>query len=476
MITADLSPLQQLQVDRLLQEPPMAPTFRAWNERVRPAMHWDWPHLVALQDTLDRLAAGEIRRVILELPVRHGKTETGTVSWPANLLDFDPRTRIIVAGYNATLAMKFSRKIRKVAVAAGIALSEERNAAEDWETTAGGGVRAVGVGGGVTGQGGDVIIIDDPVKSREEAESLTYRDKVWDWYTSDLYTRLEPGGKMLITMSRWHEDDLVGRILASEDGPQWHVLRLPALAEANDPLGRTPGQALCPERYDEAALAAIRVAVGEYGFASLYQQTPRPRTGGRFPKELAPIVPAAPAVVDARVRYWDFAATEAGGDYTVGVKMSRVGGLYYVEHVERGQWGSGRRDAVIRQTAALDGVQVPQHREQEPGSSGKDAARAFVTMLGGFTASAAPVSGDKETRADPFASQWQAGNVRIVQGAWNAAYFDELAGFPSATHDDQVDGSSGAFGILTANDTAILDFYRQEAAALRARRTPTETR
>lgn len=439
---ASLAPLQRLQLDRALCG--IAPTLREWNQRVRPEMRWDWRHLVELQDRLDRVAAGEIRKLIVELPVRHGKTECGTVSFPAMRLDENPALRVIIGSYNTTLAAKFSRKVRKVALHAGVTLSDERNAADDWETTAGGGVRAVGVGAGVTGQGGDLIIVDDPVKSREEAESAVFRDKVWDWYTSDLLTRLEPGGAIVVTMSRWHEDDLIGRILSSDDAPNWHVLRLPALAEEGDPLGRAPGEALCPDRYDEAALAAIQLAIGEYPFASLYQQAPQPRKAGMFPKHCAEIVDALPAGLQF-VRWWDRASTAGGGDATAGGKVAVRDGIVYIADVTTARLEADERDRLIRQTAELDGRGVIQWGEQEPGSAGKDAAAAFVRLLAGFTVHTEPTTGNKPTAMDPLASQWRAGNVKILRGDWNAAFLEEAAAAPFGKHDDQIEAVSRAY-------------------------------
>lgn len=183
----------QLDPDRVV------PPFPEWLDEVTPLWQWHVPHLQLIQHQLHRITTGEINRLMLFLPPRHAKSETATVRYPAWRLEDNPELRIIVAAYNQTLANKFSRKTRRI-VRSRLPLSTERNAAEDWETTKGGGVRAVGVGGGVTGQGGDLIIIDDPVKNREEADSLTYRDKVWDWYTDDLYTRLEPGAAMILIM------------------------------------------------------------------------------------------------------------------------------------------------------------------------------------------------------------------------------------------------------------------------------------
>ena len=425
--------------------------FRHFLERVTPAWNWSWRHLAYLQYQLDRVTDGEIKRLMIQMPPRHGKSETATIRYPVYRLNMDPELRVVVGAYNATLAGKFSRKARRIAQHAGLALSDERRAVEDWETTAGGGMRAVGVGGGITGQGGDLIIIDDPVKNREEAESEVYREKVWSWYTDDLYTRLEPGGALIVIMTRWHMDDLAGRILAGEAAHKWTVVNLPALALENDPLGRRPGEALCPERYDEAALQAIKTEgqMTEYAFAALYQQDPRPRDGNMFLRAKVEIVDAVPAELKLRVRYWDKGGGPKG-DPTAGVRMATNAErtVFYVEDVRHARVTVDDRNRLMRQTAALDGQHVRGWVEQEPGSGGKESAQLTVRDMAGFPYYAEPVSGDKVIRAEPLAAQWQAGNVKLVRGAWNKAYLDEMEAFPSGVHDDQVDASSGAFNKL----------------------------
>lgn len=400
---------------------------------------------------LAQMDAGALHKLMIFMPPRHGKSEMVTIRYPVWCIEQDPAKRVIIGAYNQPLAERFSRRARKVA-ATRMALSEDRNTAGDWETLAGGGVRAAGVGSGVTGMGANLIIIDDPVKSREEANSETYRERVWEWYTDDLYTRREPDASMLLIQTRWHEDDLAGRILASEDGPNWTVVSLPAEAEANDPLGRAVGAALCRERYDEAALASIRLVLGSWSYAALYQQRPMPAEGGLFKRHWFETVSAVPFEGE-RVRYWDRAATESGGDYTAGVLMAKVGGLFYVEDVVRGQWSSGERDRIIVSTAERDAerygkAKVRNVGEQEPGSSGKDVSAAFVRMLAGYIVSAEPATGSKESRADPLASQAEAGNVKVLRAPWNAAWFDEVCAFPMGRNDDQVDASSGAFNRL----------------------------
>lgn len=288
------------------------------------------------------------------------------------------------------------------------------------------------------------------MKNRQEANSQAYRDRVWDWYTDDLYTRLEPGGAIILIMTRWHEDDLAGRLLADTEGDRWTVVNLPALAEENDPLGRRPGQALCPERYDEIALARIRRTVGNSWYA-LYQQRPTSPQGEFFRREWFEIVPALPSGCTF-VRWWDKAGS-ADGDYTAGVLMAKASdGKFYVVDVVRGRWLSAEREAVIRQTAELDqqrfGGHVTIWHEQEPGSGGKDSAAATTKNLAGFSVFSERSTGDKTVRAEPFQAQAMAGNVKLLRGAWNTAYLTELTSFPQGNFDDQVDGSSGAFNKL----------------------------
>jgi hypothetical protein len=258
-----------------------SPSFAQWLSIVTPSYTWHWQYLQYVQAQLDRVTTGECKRLMLFLPPRHGKSEMTTVRYPVWRLERDPSLKVIIGAYNQILANKFSRKARRIAEQR-IPLARDRAAVEDWETASGGGVRAVGVGGGITGQGGNLIVIDDPVKSRDEAESLAYRDRVWEWYTDDLYTRLEPGGSIILIMTRWHDDDLAGRILASDTAVDWTVISLPALAESNDPLDRDEGEPLNPERYDTAALLDIKQTLGSRSFTALYQQTPIPAEGGMF--------------------------------------------------------------------------------------------------------------------------------------------------------------------------------------------------
>lgn len=448
-----LTPPEREQLDSLLSM--SHPSLATWLSEASPALRWDWPYLVHIREQLDRVTRGEIARLMLFVPPRHGKSTLTTIHYPAYRLECDGRTRVAIAAYNADLAQTFSRAVRALVRRRGrVALNEERQAAGDWRTVLGGGLRAVGVGGGLTGHGADLVIVDDPFKSREDADSPIERDRVWDWYTSDVYTRLEPGGAIVLICTRWHTDDLAGRILASARGGDWIVISLPALAEAGDPLGRAVGAPLCPDRYDAAALDDFRAVLGSRSFDALYQQRPRPQEGALFKRQWFPIVPALPAGC-AFVRYWDTAGADVGkGDATAGVLLARDRhGYYFVVDVQCGQWTAHPRNTIIQQTAALDRQRygsVPTYIESPPGLA-KESTDAIVRLLAGYPVYADRVSSDKINRASPVAAQAEAGNVALIAGAWNAQFLDELTDFPFGAHDDQVDGLSGAFNRLAGS-------------------------
>ena len=333
---------------------------------------------------------------------------------------------------------------------------------------------AAGVGGPITGHGARLGIIDDPFENWEQAQSPTIRDKVWEWWRTTFRTRIWEDGAIVLIMTRWHEDDLAGRLLR-EQADRWAVLRLPALAETQeerdendrrlglptgrlDPLGRRPGEPLCPKRFSLEALEEIRRDVGPLAWAAEYQGVPRAPEGNRFKRHWFPIVDAAP-VQARRVRYWDKAGTAGGGAYTAGVLMAEAEGIYYIEDVVRGQWSAGQREQVIRQTAELDrqkyGNTVQIWIEQEPGSGGKESAENTIRNLAGFPVFADRVTGDKDIRLEPFAAQAEAGNVRLVRGPWNGVYIEELCAIPNGPYRDQADATAGAFNRLTSAVGAV---------------------
>ena len=434
--------------------------FAAWCRLTSPKLNWDWDHIQYLIPLLEEMMAGRLKRLMISAPPRHGKTELISIHFAAASLINDPIMRIILASYGQGLAEKNSRRVRRI-VGSQIALSDEKNAADDWETAAGGGVLAVGMGTGVTGRGADLLIIDDPIQSRQKADSIKIREQTHEWFKEDLFSRLEPEGRIVLISTRWHQDDLAGRLLLSRNADQWTTVNLTAFAEENDLLGRAPGTPLCPERYDEEALREIRNEMGSHKFQALYQGQPLPPEGGLFKRGWFVIEDSGPELAYHH-RFWDLAATEDGGDFTCGVLMARSPeGVFYVEDVVRGQWSPGKRNEIIRQVAESDRQRYGKVSiliEQEGGSGGKEAAQAIVDHLAGFHAKAVPVRGSKMLRAEPFAAMAEISKVRVVRGPWNDDFLDELTTFPYGTHDDQVDASSGAFNKKASN---FIDYLEQ---------------
>lgn len=262
-------------------------------------------HLDYLNRKLLEFAAPDsgLDRMMVFMPPRHGKSETVSRWFPAwYLLNF-PDKRVMLASYEASFAAGWGSKVRDIfnlhCAARGLRVRPNVAAKEWWEidkwdtelqtwVPTGGGMYTAGVRGGLTGKGGDMVIIDDPIKNAEESLSPTIRKNNEDWYLSTLYTRLEPGSKLVIIETRWHEDDLAGKRLEEErlGGPEhWEVINFPALAEENDALGREPGEALWPERFDAPKLRNIEKVQGAYWFSAMYQQRPIPLGKGQFQQQ-----------------------------------------------------------------------------------------------------------------------------------------------------------------------------------------------
>jgi predicted phage terminase large subunit-like protein len=430
---------------------------------------------------LDRVLSGEIRRLMVFMPPQNGKSELVSRRFPAYALGKRPDLRIIGASYSADLAGDMCRDVQKVMASDEYRVlfpasqlpthrDPERRMALHFElVNQRGYYRAAGVGGGITGKTANIGIIDDPVKNREEAESETYRKAVWGWYTSTFYTRLfGDTGAIILCLTRWHEDDLAGRLLRNmRDDPgadQWTVLNFPAMAEADRHAEdrREVGAPLWPSKYPIEELQRRRNVSGEYDWQALYQQRPTPPGGAMFKREwLTQIVDAAP-VKARRVRGWDKAGSEASGDWTAGVRLAEADGIYYVEDAVRARVSSGARNALMDVTAQQDGTLCHIRIEQEPGSGGKESAEISVRQLAGYVVRVKPSTTDKVSRARPFASQCEAKNVRLVRGAWNKAFLDELTAFPFGEHDDQVDAASGAFNELALGQRDVVAVVQQQ--------------
>ena len=403
---------------------------------------------------LARLEAGEIDRLMVLMPPGSAKSTYVSVLFPAWWLHRRPCSAVIAACHTADLAEHFGKQLRRVvcdhAPALGYGLLPGERAAGHWTTTGGGTYFATGVRGPITGRRADLVVIDDPIKSHAEADSPLYRDHAWDWYRSDLVTRLRPGARVVVVMTRWHPDDLGGRLQAADDG--WTVLRLPALAEAGDPLGRAPGEALWPEWEDGAALERKRTLLGGRMWSALFQQSPRRDDGALFPVARIETVETVPADIPS-VRAWDLAATAAGDghdpDWTVGLRLGReASGRFLVVDVVRLRGGPHEVEQAIVSTARLDGRAVAIGLPQDPGQAGKHQVAWLAARLAGHRVVASAETGAKLTRALPVAAQAEAGNLRLLRGEWNRVLIEELRDFPHGRKDDQVDALSRAFSML----------------------------
>lgn len=432
-------------------------SFREFCHDVNPEWRWDWPHLAYIRARLEpiteRLAgcfdnptptlplSGEgVKHLILSVPPRHGKSEQVTVRYPAYLLARFPKLRTIIGAYNAALARKFSRKTRRL-LAERMALAADANTAEDWETTEGGGLRAVGMGGGVTGHGANLIIIDDPVKSREEAESETYREKVWDWFTDDIYTRLEPGGVVVIIMTRWHEDDLVGRILNSDFSGDFEVINLAAEAEYDDPLGRPVGAALCPDRFDESALAKLRTILGR-SYYSLYQGRPAAVEGDIINLTWFKRYEYKPRFIKI-AQSWDTAQKASlKNDYNVCTTWGETedGDSYLLEvYREKLEYPKLKR-AAIEQKKRWNPNAILIEDKGHGTALGQE-----LKELPGYSIIMIEPEGDKITRMSVESAALEAGRVWLPMENrvdWLAEFENECTNFPAVKHDDQVDSMS----------------------------------
>lgn len=438
-------------------------SLAAWSvEALAPIELRPAPHHLWLIQHLQDVAEGRCSRLMVFMPPGSAKSTYATVLFPAWFLARKPRLSVIGASHTADLAEGFSRRVMSLVRDHGDILGYglENEAVSGWSATNGGHYKAAGVGGPITGRRADLAIIDDPVKSRAVAESPVERDKVWSWFTADLRTRMRPGGAIVLIMTRWHEDDLGGRLLETQRD-LWRVLKLPAIASDDDPLGRAPGEWLWDgdaaygygaelRRVHQEAQASG--AMRDWG--ALYQQDPKPAEGGLFQVSRVSCLPAMPAG-GLTVRAWDLAATENLGtrdpDWTVGLRMTKhPDNSFVVDDVVRLRGRPEEVEKVILATASRDGRSVRIGIPQDPGQAGKSQVLYFTRKLAGYRVESSPVTGSKETRAAPFASQVNVGNVKIVEGGWNKPFLEELGGFPAMTHDDQVDAASWGFGMLIA--------------------------
>jgi predicted phage terminase large subunit-like protein len=418
----------------------------------------------ALDMFLLEVRQGKGPRLIVTAPPQHGKSEIVSRHFPAYMLGKYPDMRIIATSYNTKFASDLSLDVQRLmdspeyrhlfpgtslirkgsADADGVRRQDMFNVAGRW-----GYYHCAGVGGPVTGYGAHVLLMDDPIKNREEADSPTIREKLWNWYTSTLFTRQGPQAGIILVQTRWHEDDLAGRLLErvrSGEGEKWRLLNFPAIAE-RDEGWRKEGDVLHPERRPMSKIEEMRREVGARNFAALYQQRPAPEEGDVFRKQwFRRWTPASlPERWDKLVQSWDMAYKDhTGADYVSGQVWGKCGADFYLLDQTR------RRMAFVETCEA-----VLEMAERWPGALEivvEDAANgpAVVDALRRSGVSGiVPVraEGSKKARAYAVTPLFEAGNVHFPPLAghpWVEDLEAELLGFPSAAHDDQVDAATQA--------------------------------
>ena len=408
-----------------------------------------------IADKLEAVERGEIDRLMIFMPPRHGKSELASKRFPAWCLGRQPKRQIIAASYNSDLANDFGRNVRNIVaepefgqVFPNVGLAPDSQAANRMNTNHGGTYVAAGVGTAVTGRGADIALIDDPFKDREEADSERRRDVVWDWYRSTLFTRLMPGGAVVLIQTRWHEDDLAGRLLEAE-GDQWEVLDLPAINKA--------GEALWPEWYDLKALNRIKDTIGQREWSALYQQQPQPDDGTYFQRAWFKEWDNLPTV-----HYYgtsDYAVTDGGGDYTVH-RIWGIGpdGTIYRVDGWRGQttsdvWIEEKLNLIAKyKPLAWFGEGGVIQKAIEPMLKRRMLERSIFCRVEWLSS----VS-DKPTRARSFQAMAASGRVHFEKGA----DLGEHLVFPAGKNDDDVDCSSLIGRAIDQAHPAIVQVQQQ---------------
>lgn len=368
-----------------------AMSYKEWlaTENYDPLMRWDYPWIDYFLPFIQAVVDGDLRWLICNIPPRTGKTNLITIRLPVFWLERNPTHGVILGSYGGGLAADFAQESMKIYKLRNPQYIESESR-EKWTNTFGGFEYPIGVGGGVTGRGAELILVDDPIKSWAEATSKAYMDLVWYWFLNDLRKRRNNDSvPIIIVHTRWSDDDLTGRLMNSPEASDWTRVAVPALAMTQserdamakkyrqpvgqpDPLGRDPGEAILPERFPAESLRKEQ-ATDPQGFASLNQQVPIQISLASFKTENLTLVAEAPVNMH-RVRYWDSAATPGGGDYTVGVLLGITDeGNLIVEDVVRGQWGEEDVDRIMRRTAILDNYRYGSFRGQS--------AEAIAKML-----------------------------------------------------------------------------------------------
>jgi predicted phage terminase large subunit-like protein len=429
------------------------------------------PHLRHLSDKLMDVAGGRVRRLMIHMPPRHGKSELTSRFFPAWYLGNHPDRRVILASYEADFASTWGRRARDILeehgttlFPAGVKVSAGSSSASRWDIEGhAGGMTTAGAGGPIGGKGADLLLLDDLVKNDQEGNSRLHQEKVWEWYKSTAYPRLEPRGAIVLIMTRWSMGDLAGRLLEerAQGGEPWEVVSLPALAGIEDPIGRQPGEALWPERFPAPALEEIRRAIGSYWWSALYQQQPHLPEGNLFKRD--------------HFRYFEVAGSEYVLHQVEGEKRVPTSSCIVIQTVDPAASMKTAADFFVVATWAispekdlllLDMIRMHVEGPDQPGLIARAYQRWKPQKIGVETVSLGLVlyqqlvrqglpmvelrpEKDKVTRAIPMAARYESGAVYHPRHApWLDDLEEELVAFPAGAHDDQVDAVTYAFTLL----------------------------
>jgi predicted phage terminase large subunit-like protein len=437
-------------------------TFTRWMFYQRRGYIWQRAaHHSIVCDALMRVFRGECKRLIINIPPRYSKTEIAVVNFIAWSLGQVPDAEFIHTSYSGKLATGNAWQTRELVQSEAyreifpeVELRHDSAAKDEWRTTKGGCIYAVGDGGTITGYGagkhrpgfGGAIIIDDPHKA-DEARSDTIRSGVIEWFQNTLESRKNDpqNTPIILIMQRLHERDLAGWLLDGGNGEHWDSLVLPAISD--------DGTALWPEKHGIEDLRRMQTA-SPYTFAGQYQQSPSAPEGNVIKPDALQVIDALPAEGLMWVRAWDLASSVpvhgSDPDWTVGKKWAKDReGRFYIADVVRLRGTADEVEAAIVNTAKRDGKAVQISLPQDPGQAGKSQILYLTKKLAGFRVTSSPETGDKITRAEPMAAQINVGNVSMLKAPWNDALVAEMRVFPNGTHDDQVDAGSRAFNELT---------------------------
>lgn len=443
----------------------------AFTKWTKPNYEINWHHRLISQ-YLQKFVNKEIKRLMIFTPPRHGKSELVSTRLPAFIFGVKPDAQVISVSYSSELAQKNNRTVQRVIDHPSYkAVFPNTNLFQKNIRTAAGGsylrnsdafeivgfrgsYRSAGVTGAVTGMGAEYLLIDDPIKNREEADSPVYREKLWDQWTSTFYTRLEDDGCACVVLTRWHEDDLAGRLIKlAKDEPesdQWTILNLPAIFEKDGDLicpedDREEGEALWRGKYDEDRLLGIRKTIGIRDFTALYQQRPTAVEGGiikrkyfqRFWKQL-------PEKFDEFIQSWDMAFKDSpGSSFVVGETWGRIGADIYLIDQIRDRIGFTDSIAAIRQMTAKHSRALEKLVEDK--ANGSAIIDTLKKQIPGIVA--IKPEGSKESRLSAVEPYFHAGNIILPDPSimpWVKDYIEELVNFPNAPQTDQVDATTQA--------------------------------